>query len=628
MPGIRRSSLRTLTELCLLVLIIGGWDARTGEPLYDFPYKNGLYSTVVGNLVLDRMKFEVPGLRPIKLTVLGMQKPLSALCIIQKTKAPMVLSLQGIEGKAESNSAKIWMKWFSEAGYHVLVFDSTFSPPFISASRHGVSGNMRMEAGLAVEAINAFIHLPELEGKVSQIGVVGMSYGAIQSLTIGRLAKEGKVPFRIAAIQAYSPPVNMATTGGIIDKWYSEDRWNYKLTEMAAEFLRHKPVKRDEEIPFSDSLLRAVIAALFRMSLAETIDRNDSVYKLKLLPEESRTDYAEAWGFSKFMSEMVIPYWSPRLTMAEPQELIRSLQLETLMRDQPPETEVIEAADDPFNDPAELGAVRQLRFPCCLTVLPCGGHLGYISHPWIQANLLKLFQRRGTAEPVLVQAAPDARPVLKPEVPQVAAAATSAEDRRSAIALFAGAFRCGDKPLVEKALAEASRNPDYLFKTIGWPDLVAEIASRSGAEIQPLLLNYLAQNIQRLNSADLGRIAKHLPGVNLATYQSEQQIVAWNTRATGVEDAAKALADAVKAKDFATARAYVALIEKKGKLKLLAAVAGVLDTEDRKLNEAALLVFKAHADALEADVSSPMRCLVWWRVDGRQKLSELVKSEP
>lgn len=626
---IRPSPAFLLASLCLLVPgLTGVFGAQASEPPYDFPYRNGLYGTVAGSLALDRMKFEVPGLRSIKLTVPGMQKQLSALCVIQKTKAPVVLCLQGIGGKADTNSGKIWMKWFAEAGFHVLAFDSTFAPTFISSSRHGVSGNMRMEASLSVEVLNTFIHLPELEGKVGSIGVVGMSYGAIQSLAIGRLVKEGKVPFRISAIQAYSPPVNMATTGGIIDKWYSEDRWNYKLSEMASEFLKHKPVDRDEEIPFSDSLLRAVIAALFRISLAQTIDRNDSVYRLNLLPEESRLDYAETWGFQKFMGSMVLPYWTPRLKLNDPVELIRTLDLEALMRDQPPTTEVIEAADDPFNDPAELAAVRQLRFPCRLTVIPCGGHLGYIMHPWIQSHLLRLFEMGGAPDSVVVKAAPDVRPVLKPKVPQVAAAATGAEDRRSAVALFAGAFRCGDKTLVEKALAEAARNPDYLFKTLGWPDLVAEIASRSGAEIQPMLIGYLAQNIQRLNPADLGRIAKHLPGINLATYLGELRLDGWNADATGVEDATQALAEAVHAKDFATARAYVTLIEKKGHLKLLAAVATVLDTEDKGLNEAALAVFKAHAEPLEAVVESPMRCLVWWRVSGRQKLNELLKNEP
>jgi len=83
-----------------------------------------------------------------------------------------------------------------------------------------------------------------------------------------------------------------------------------------------------------------------------------------------------------------------------------------------------------------------------------------------------------------------------------------------------------------------------------------------------------------------------------------------------------------RAKDYATARAYVNLIGKKGKLKLLAAAATVLNTEDRALNEAALNVFKPHAELLEANVESPKRCLIWWRLYGRQQLQDLLKAGP
>lgn len=625
---VRPSWLHPLTLLCGLAACIAPCAIQSGEVAYDFPYRNGLYGTVSGSLILDRMRFDVPGLEKKKLNVTGMQKSLSVLCVIQNHKAPLVLSLQGLEGRADTNSAKIWMKWFAEAGYHVLAYDSSFSPPFISASRHGVSGNMRAEAGLAVEVINAFMQLPEMNGKVERVGVVGMSYGAIQALTIGRLVQEGKVPFKVEAIQAYSPPVNMVTTGTIVDRWYREDRWNYKLTEMAGELLGHKPVERDEEIPFSDSMLRAAIAALFRMSLAETVMRNDEIYRLKLLPEEGREQYAEAWGFGQFMRDMVFPYWTAKLNLKDPQILVRSLELQSLLQDQPPGTEVIEAADDPFNEPAELAAVRKLRIPCRLTVLPCGGHLGYIMHPWVHANLLTLFKRQVAPEQIVVQAPPDVRPALKPSVPQVKATATGKEDRRSVVALFAGAFRCGDKALVEQALAESERHPEDLFETIGWPELVAEIASRSGAEIQPLLIEYLARNVRRLSPSSLERIRKILPNVDLAGFQDEQRINAWNESPTGLEDVKKVLDDAVKAKDFVSARVVVTLIEKKGHLKLLPAVAAMLDTEDRELNEAALAVFKAHAEALEAEVDSPKRCLIWWRLSGRQRLAELLKSEP
>jgi len=624
---------RSLLWILACVLGLQGLTHAADEPPYDFPYKNGLYGTVSGTLVLTRMKFDVPGEKKMKLKVPGMRKDLEIRAVIQDQRAPVVMLLQGLGGKAKSNSARIWLKWFAEAGCHAFTFDSTFAPTFISTSRHGVSGNMRAEAGLAVAAAQTFMQLPELQGKVEKVGVVGMSYGGIQALTVGRLCTEGKVPFQIAAIQSYSPPVNMATTGSIVDRWYRQDRWNYKLSELAGELLSHNPVARDEEIPFSDSMLRATIAALFRMSLAETIDRNDSIYRLKLLPEESRQSYAEAWGFSKFIKDMVIPYWQPRLKLADPRELVTSLELAKLMRDQPHTTEVIEAVDDPFNDPAELAAVRKLRFPCRLTVLPTGGHLGYIGHPWIRANLMKLFKAPVVAVaaapvPVVVKASPVARPKLKPAVPKVQATATKSEDRYAVIAMFAGAFRCGDKALVETALAEADRHPDYLFKTIGWIDLVAEIAARSGAEIQPLLLDYLARHAHRLDATARERVQKVLPGVNLASYQDEKLIAAWNTDSSGVDDATKALAKAVEAKDYPTARAYLQLIGKKGKLKLLAAAATVLNTEDKALNQAALAVFKPHAEILEANVESPKRCLIWWRLYGRRKLAEHLRTGP
>ena len=57
-----------LTALCFLAFATGGSNTCAGEPPYDFPYRNGLYGTVTGTLVLDRMKIEVPGLRQMKLT--------------------------------------------------------------------------------------------------------------------------------------------------------------------------------------------------------------------------------------------------------------------------------------------------------------------------------------------------------------------------------------------------------------------------------------------------------------------------------------------------------------------------------------------------------------------------------
>jgi len=123
-------------------------------------------------------------------------------------------------------------------------------------------------------------------------------------------------------------------------------------------------------------------------------------------------------------------------------------------------------------------------------------------------------------------------------------------------------------------------------------------------------------------------VTKLLPGVNLETYLVEQRIeVTWNTAGTGVEDATKAFAAAVQAKEFATLRAYLQVMRRRA---AQAAVRGGRRTghgECRRQQRGA------------GSVQSPRRgaggghqfadaVLIWWRVSGRQRFNEIIKAEP
>jgi hypothetical protein len=44
-----------------------------------------------------------------------------------------------------------------------------------------------------------------------------------------------------------------------------------------------------------------------------------------------------------------------------------------------------------MNDPAELSQLQSDVPPGRLTVLPCGGHMGYLGTKWIQNRLAHLF---------------------------------------------------------------------------------------------------------------------------------------------------------------------------------------------------------------------------------------------
>jgi len=365
---------------------------------YAPQYKSGLYSTIAG--FLNVTDSTIPNARQYQLEINGFKKRVPVTGVIQSHSAPLVVCIPGLDGKTDSKLGKLWPSWYAEAGYHVLTFDSTFNWSFNALSGHGVTGHVGVEAQCVRDMIAQFLKQDSLKGKVEKIGIVGMSYGGLQALMLGEMAKENKLPFKIDAIQVWSPPVNLYRTCEILDTWYAEDRWNYTLPELAAKLSNHKPVASDSQIPFTDEVMRAGIAAVFRLGLADTIVKNDKAYNLKLLPASNndldadyvRQDYASTWGFQKFLTDLTYPYWQKRLNLKSVDELTSSFELRKLLPAQTRNTEVIIAADDPFNAAEELIALQSVKKECGLTVLKGGGHLGFAAEAWTKSKLLTLFK--------------------------------------------------------------------------------------------------------------------------------------------------------------------------------------------------------------------------------------------
>ena len=361
-------------------------------------YSNGLYSTIAG--FLNIQDSQIKNVRELQLTVPGFKSRVPVKAVIQPHAAPLVIVIPGLDGKADSKLGKLWPAWYSEAGYHVLTFDSTFTWSFNAVSGHGASGHIGVEAQCVRDLVESFLKSDAIKDKVSRIGVVGMSYGGIQALMLGQMQKDNALPFKIDAIQVWSPPVNMQRTCEILDKWYAEDRWNYTLAELATKMSSHKPVAPGKSIPFSDEEMRAGIAAVFRLDLANLILKTDRAYKLNLLPsgnnefdaEDVRKDHASTWGFQRFVSELTFPYWEKRLKLGSVEELTSSFELRTLLPKQASHTEVIIAADDPFNTAEDLMALDSVKKECALNVLKGGGHLGFVAENWTKAKLLTLFK--------------------------------------------------------------------------------------------------------------------------------------------------------------------------------------------------------------------------------------------
>ena len=364
-------------------------------PGYDYDIENGLLATVTA---LNFVKPEIKNERTMVLKrVEGCSKEIEVQVMWQDGKAPLAVLLLGFTSRSKSPMAQIWKAQLFAAGCNVMTFDSPFLPAFNKRSRHGVAGNLDAESHLAGNVISAFLKTSDARSHVTKVGIVGGSYGALLALNIVQEAKQGKSSFSPDRVLALSPPVSIKTAAEHLDKFHSEDRWDYDLAKLAGDLQGLTPEKALRS-NFPDSEYRAGIAAAFRIDLSDIVLYTDDAYKLKLLPFQNESDdshresFAETWTFSRYMTEMCFPYWQSKGKVSTVDQLLDMGDCRLLMRDLPDSVTVVIAQDDPLNDPAELSALKSSVSPSRLLVLPRGGHMGYISSKWCETLIKNLFK--------------------------------------------------------------------------------------------------------------------------------------------------------------------------------------------------------------------------------------------
>jgi predicted alpha/beta-fold hydrolase len=383
-----------------------------GLPRFKHPYTDGLYSTVVA---MNMFYVPVPEKqKKQKLKVPNFKKEVPIYTITQDFAAPLVVVLMGVDGKVEGPWGTLFPYWYSEAGYHVLAFDSTFTPQYAVLSGQGVVGNFDAETDQVASIIDAYLKT-DVKAKVTKVGVVGMSFGATQALLLAAKAKEGKLPFQLAGCLALSPPANLQTSAQTVDRFFREDRWDTTMVDLAKKFMAHLPVAEGQPIPFQPTELRAAIGFAFRDGLTDVVERNDRMYNLRLLPstnpdtEEDRGSYAAATGLEKFISEFTFKYWQKKGTIKSPDELWDVANLSKILPRLPEFAEAVVAENDPFNSPEDLAAAKAADVNHRLTVVPVGGHLGFISADWTLVKALRIFGRKFEPVPMDSRATDQAR---------------------------------------------------------------------------------------------------------------------------------------------------------------------------------------------------------------------------
>jgi predicted alpha/beta-fold hydrolase len=367
-------------------------------PPYKHPYTDGLYSTVVAmNMFYIPNEELEKKIKKQKLKVPGFRKDVQVYASMQDYQAPLLVIILGGDGKADGPWGGLFPYWYSEAGYHVITFDSTFTPLYPEVNGQGVVGNFDAEADQIAQVIAAFLKTADAK-KVTTVGVLGLSFGGTQALLLAKKQAEGKLPFELSGCLALCPPIKMKTAAHAVDKFFAEDRWDTTMVELAKKFGAHAPVAEGQKHPFTDSEMRAAIGFVFRDGLTNVVERNDRYYKLKILPSEesgeNRKDYAQATGFTRFMEDYTFPYWQKKGNLKTVDDLWATCDLTKILPTLPPWAEAIVAENDPFNSPEDLDEAKAIDKNKNLTVVPTGGHLGFVSGDWALVKALRIFQRK------------------------------------------------------------------------------------------------------------------------------------------------------------------------------------------------------------------------------------------
>ena len=101
---------------------------------------------------------------------------------------------------------------------------------------------------------------------------------------------------------------------------------------------------------------------------------------------------ASKWSFVRYIEEMAFVYWKGRSSFKDVDEFWHSGELGSILMDCPDNVHVVQAADDPLNDPNELADLQSSIDNRKLTVLPDGSHLGYATTKWVEELIVGYFK--------------------------------------------------------------------------------------------------------------------------------------------------------------------------------------------------------------------------------------------
>ena len=367
----------------------------------------GLWETITGGL----RKSDRAHVKELKLQLAGAKEPLTVACYLQSEPRPLVVIVNGTFSKVQNIYAEELERIYIRAGYNVLTFDSLFSRRFLMQTQLAAPGNLKAEADLAGRIIAAFLKEPSVRDNVTEIGAVGLSYGGGVVLQMSLLNQAHKLPFRLSRVQAYSVPVSFREAIGLLDGYEAQP---YQYDTILPIVM--KAYKSNQALPKDTNaeMLEKIIGRGFRLDLPDTVECVDRLYSVPILKARSyvlKTNYlgdpkaekmerdseAAAVSFKELFESWLVPYWDGTGHISAT-ALVEMGELRRMMPLLDEQAQIIIARNDPLNAPGAVDALERIPTKAKLTILPGGGHLGFLHTEQIADIATRIFPATAIAE--------------------------------------------------------------------------------------------------------------------------------------------------------------------------------------------------------------------------------------
>ncbi|RKY22373.1 MAG: hypothetical protein DRQ55_01035 [Planctomycetota bacterium] len=353
----------------------------------------------------------------------GRPEPLPYNLWLQPDPAPLVFVVPGLGSHRSNDTAVALAELFHGRGWSVVSISSTMHPEFMrGAGSHSLPGYSPLDAAdlrAALAAINRDLATRHPDAVTSR-ALVGVSMGAFHTMLVAAGVGARDDGLQLDGYLALETPVDLLYGVELLDGFYRapmqlaaderEEKINNVLQKVAHLLLHDQP-EADRELPFSEWEAEYLIGVAFRLTLVSVIFdsqlRDDRGVLLTPIEERERgAAYREIvrYSFMEYVFAWLIPSLLERddLELQSPDEIFELSRLqhwgEQLAAN--PDVRVIANENDFLTNEAHQLWLQQTLGPERVILRPMGGHLGNLSKPEVQAEIVDVLaellgERRG-----------------------------------------------------------------------------------------------------------------------------------------------------------------------------------------------------------------------------------------